>query len=363
MKRNQSMKNRNVIFTTILLTLFCVALLPKVQAVVPAPDGGYPGGNTAEGQTALLSLTSGGFNTAVGYLSLGSDTTGSFNTAVGAGALLVNTGGNNTGDRNTATGVGTLLSNTIGDSNAANGAFALSNNTTGNANTAIGSGALENNTTGGFNTALGNIAGAAVTTASNVICIGAYGANVDNSCYIGGIFGQAVDPMSASPVLIDGHAKLGTISSSRRFKQGIKPMDKASEAILTLKPVTFHYKSDAKNTPCFGLIAEEVAEVNPDLVVRDKDGEIYTVRYDAVNAMLLNEFLKEHRKVQQQEATITRLTKDFQATAGHQQQQIESLTAGLQRVRTQLELSKPAPNVACLPTVARQLPDEDANHP
>jgi uncharacterized coiled-coil protein SlyX len=129
-------------------------------------------------------------------------------------------------------------------------------------------------------------------------------------------------------------------------------MDSASEAILSLKPVTFHYKSDASGTPQFGLIAEEVAEINPDLVVRDDNGEIYTVRYDAVNAMLLNEFLKEHRKVEEQQATITELKstvaqqqKDLQATAAHQQKQIEALTAGLQKVNAQLELSKPAPQV------------------
>jgi hypothetical protein len=124
--------------------------------------------------------------------------------------------------------------------------------------------------------------------------------------------------------------------SSRRFKQDIEPMDKASEAILALSPVTFHYKSDKTSMPQFGLIAEEVAEVNPDLVAREKNGEIYTVRYDAVNAMLLNEFLKEHRKVEQ-------LTKDFESKLAEQQKQIEALTAGLQKVSAQLEASKPAP--------------------
>jgi len=129
---------------------------------------------------------------------------------------------------------------------------------------------------------------------------------------------------------------LGTVLSARRFKHDIKPIDSASEAILALKPVTFHYKSDAKNTPCFGLIAEEVAAVNPDLIVRDKNGEILSVRYDQVNTMLLNEFLKEHRKVQQQR-------KDFEAAIARQQKQIEALTAGLQKVNAQLELSKSAP--------------------
>ena len=375
--------------------LMSLALLPKAQAVVPAPDGGYPGGNTAEGQTALLSLTTGGFNTAVGYLSLRSNTTNSFNTAIGAGTLLANAA-----DANTATGAGALLSNTTGDSNTANGAFALFSNSTGAVNTATGADALLNNTTGsgntangagalfsttignnntatGFsalsanftgdgntatgryaltvttgsgNTALGANAGSALTTGNFNIDIGVnvigvagesntirIGANLDDTqgasaCHIGGIYNQLVDPATASSMAIDATGKLGTAVSSRRFKHDIKPMDKASEAILALKPVTFHYKSDAKNTPCFGLIAEEVAGVNPNLVVRNKNGEIWSVRYDQINAMLLNEFLKAHRKMEQQDATIA-----------CQQKQIDALTAGLQKVSAQLEVNKPSP--------------------
>jgi uncharacterized coiled-coil protein SlyX len=335
------MKNRNHIFAAILVEIACFAFLPMARAVVPAPDGGYPGGNTAEGQNALLSRTTGIYNTAVGIYSLLSLTDGQFCTAVGAGTLLSNNGG-----ENTATGAGALLSNNNGEDNTAIGAFALfsnvdgfdntavgdralfSNTTLGIDNTAIGHLALENNTTGAGNTAIGNNtlvntisgnlntalganAGNSVTTASNVICIGASGADVDNSCYVGNIFGQPIDPATATLVAVDSSGKLGTMLSSRRFKHDIKPMDKASEAILALNPVTFHYKSDAKSTPCFGLIAEEVAQVNPDLVLRDKNGEVLTVRYDAVNAMLLNEFLKEHKafleeqcKVQEQERTI-----------------------------------------------------------
>jgi hypothetical protein len=154
--------------------------------------------------------------------------------------------------------------------------------------------------------------------------------------------------MDAVPVVIDSAGQLGTMSSSRRFKKQIKPMDQTSEAILALKPVTFHYKSDKTNRPEFGLVAEEVAKVNPDLVVRDAQGEIYSVRYEAVNAMLLNEFLKEHRKVEQQEATITQLKKDFQATVTHQQEQIEALTAGLQKVSAQVETSRPAPQTVLI---------------
>jgi trimeric autotransporter adhesin len=373
------MKLQNLIH--ILMGIVCIGLLPRAHAVVPAPDGGYPGGNTAEGQNALFSLTSGGFNTAVGFVSLRSDTTGSFNTAVGAGTLLANTA-----EQNTATGAGALLSNTIGEANTANGAFALLSNTSGNnntaigdfvlfnnsvgnfntangvsalgsnttgsgntaigsfalsintegsTNTAIGSGALSSNTTGNGNIAVGASAGTGVTTADSAICIGTPGSNQTNSCYIGNIFAQEV-ALDGVAVLVDSLGKLGVQISSRRFKEEIQPMDKASEVILALKPVTFHYKSDAKNTPCFGLIAEDVAKVNPHLVVRDKNGEILTVRYDQVNAMLLNEFLKEHRKNEEQEATIAQLKKDLQANAAQHQKQIEALTEGLQKVSAQL---------------------------
>jgi endosialidase-like protein len=140
-------------------------------------------------------------------------------------------------------------------------------------------------------------------------------------------------------VVIDSNGQLGTLSSSSRFKHDIQAMDEASEAILALKPVRFHYKTDTTNTPQFGLIAEEVAKINPDLVVREKNGEIYTVRYDAVNAMLLNEFLKEHRAFLEEKRKV----QELEANAARQQKQIEALTAGLQKVSAQLELSKPAP--------------------
>ena len=315
--------------TTTLLALACFALLPSVQAVVPAPDGGYPGGNTAEGHLALGSLTAGIYNNAVGIYSLLSLTTGNFNTATGAGTLLANTA-----DQNTATGAGALLSNTTGGFNTANGTFALFSNTTGLQNTANGEQALFNNATGNSNTALGFGAGFGVTTANNVICIGATGANIDNSCFIGNIRDALVAP-NAAPVLIDSAGKLGTTNgSSRRFKKEIKPMDCASEAILALKPVTFHYKSDTTNTAQFGLIAEEVAGVNPDLVVRDENGEIYTVRYDQVNAMLLNEFLKEHRKVQALEKGMAAVTA-----------QLKEQAAQIQKVSAHLEMSKPTTKV------------------
>jgi hypothetical protein len=397
------MKLQNLIH--ILIGIVCLGLLPKAQAVSPAPDGGYPGGNTAEGQAALLSRTTGGFNTAVGYLSLRSDTTGSFNSGLGAGTLLANTG-----DENTAAGAGALLSNTTGGSNTANGAFALVNNTIGNANTATGDralfsntidggntatgalalysnttgalntatgsfalssnttsqdntadgeSALNSNTTGndntatgafalGFNTtgsdnvALGFEAGSAATTGSNNVYIGASMAGIDgesNACYIASIFNQT--SVNGIPVLINSANKLGTTTSSKRFKDDIKPMDKASDALLALKPVTFRYKKeiDPHGISQFGLVAEDVEKVNPDLVVRDKQGKPYTVRYDAVNAMLLNEFLKEYRKNERQETTIVEL----KSTVAQQQKQIEALTAGLQKVSAQIEVIKPAP--------------------
>jgi hypothetical protein len=368
------------------------ALVSVAQAVFPPPDGGYPGGNTAEGQAALLSLTTGTFNTAVGWLALRSNTESGFNTAVGAGALFANVsaantatgtgallsntvGGNNTangmlallnnttGQSNTACGSGSLLSNTEGYNNTATGFHALFTNSTGNANTAIGesalfinnaggqntavgSGALQNNTTGSGNTALGIAAGSQVTTAGGVVCIGTPGANVSNSCFIGRIRGVTTAQNDAIPIFIDSAGQLGTMSSSKRFKKEIRLMATASEAILALKPVIFHYTSDNTNRREFGLIAEEVAEVDPDLVVRDADGEIYTVRYEAVNAMLLNEFLKEHRKVegqshkiQQQDATIAEL----KSSVDQQREEIQTLKSGLQKVSAQVGLSQSLP--------------------
>ena len=170
-----------------------------------------------------------------------------------------------------------------------------------------------------------------------MICIGraAAGANVGGTCFIGNIRGVTTQNANALPVLIDGAGQLGTASSSKRFKHDIKPMGKASEGILALEPVTFHYKSDSANIPQFGLIAEEVEKVDPDLVVRDGNGEIYTVRHDAVNAMLLNEFLKEHRKVQE-------LTKDFQATVAQLTSRLDEQAALIQKVSAQLAAASPS---------------------
>jgi hypothetical protein len=320
------------------LVLMCVVVVPRAGAVTPAPDGGYPGFNTAEGDGALQDLTSGAANTAVGLGALFHDTTGSNNTALGFEALLSNTTGfenaatgwralfaNTTGFHNTADGFFALLRNTTGNHNTANGDEALGNNRTGNFNTTAGAHSLENNTIGSRNTALGFGAGNNVTTASNVICIGSgvVGANVSNSCFIGSVFGQT-SPGGVG-VFIDSSGKLGTMTSSRRFKEEIKPMERTSETLFALRPVTFRYKKeiDPAGMHQFGLVAEEVEKANPDLVVRDREGKPYTVRYEAVNAMLLNEFLKEHRTVQELEQEVAALA----ATVKEQATQIQKISA------------------------------------
>jgi Chaperone of endosialidase len=301
----------------IAMILSCTVPAQVVRAVSPPPDGGYPGGNTAEGHAALLSLTIGTFNTAVGWLSLRSLTHGNFNTAIGAGTLLFNIGG-----QNTATGAGALLNNVTGHDNTAYGAGSLLNNTSGDSNIALGVNAGLLLTTGNFNIDIGN---PGLADESSTIRIGN---NLQTRAFVAGIHGVTTGINNAIPVLIDSLGQLGTVSSSRRFKKEIKPMDKASEAILALAPVTFHYRSDNTNRPEFGLIAEEVAKVNPDLVVRHENGETYTVRYDAVNAMLLNEFLKEHRKVEKLEATVA------------------ALAAQIEKLSTQRQTSTPATQVA-----------------
>jgi hypothetical protein len=292
--------------------------------------------NTATGTEALEFNTTGFGNTANGFQALLSNTTGAGNTANGFKALVINT----TGFDNTATGAFALGNDTTGALNTANGAFALENNTTGHDNLAEGYSALENNTTGSSNIAVGSQAGSNLTTGSNNIDIGALGvageANTirigksgrQNKTFIQGIRGATV--ANGVGVIVGTTGQLGTVVSSVSFKEAIKPMDKASEPILALKPVTFRYKKelDPDKIPQFGLIAEEVEKVNPGLVARDEEGKITSVRYEAVNAMLLNEFLKEHQTVQELK------------------KQVAELTAGLQKVSAQLEVSKPAPQVA-----------------
>jgi hypothetical protein len=453
------------VFILAVFALNSFALSPGAQAVSPAPDGGYPGGNTAEGQSALLSLTTGTYNTAVGLYSLLSLTSGNFCTGIGAGTLLLNTA-----DQNTATGAGALLSNATGINNMANGAFALFSNTTGSDNTATGvealfgnttgsgntatgrsalfsnisggdntatgiealrsnttgsdntasghfalssnidgsnntatglyallsntsgtdntatgNGALDNNTSGsnntaaganalafnseGFentaigiqallhntgsgNTALGYLAGSNLTTGDDNIDIGNDGAAGDggvirigrsfiNATFIAGISGVTISGGAA--VFVNSDGQLGTSTSSRRFKDQIKPMDKASEALFALNPVTFHYKKeiDPTGTSQFGLVAEEVEKINPDLVVRDGKGQVNTVRYDQVNAMLLNEFLKEHRKVQEEEVTIAELRKEMEAVVVR----LKEHDSRIQKVSAQIEMGNPRPQI------------------
>jgi trimeric autotransporter adhesin len=435
----------------IALLLTCFALSQQAQAIVPAPDGGYPGGNTAEGQNALLSLTTGTYNTAVGLFSLRSNTEGRFNTGVGAGtllansadqntatgagsllnntsgvfntangafallsntignsntgtgrdALLSNTSGNNntatgrdalwnntSGDGNTANGTSALLYNTIGSYNTATGTAALVSNTEGSQNTATGDGALFFNTTGSFNTATGSAAlqnntlgfgnvaighGALFNNTTGVrnvtvgrsagfnltgddnVCIGSdvFGvAGESNHTYIRNINTTSVSGGGADFVTVDlTTGLLGHASSSQRYKEEIKPMDDASETLFALKPVTFRYKKeiDRSQTLQYGLVAEDVAKVDPDLAIRDGKGQIESVHYSAINAMLLNEFLKEHKKVEAQQAAITEL----KSSVAQQQKGMENLTAQLkdqaaqiQKVSAQLQISNSARRAA-----------------
>jgi hypothetical protein len=291
--------------------------------------------NAAVGAFALYNNNSGNRNNAVGFHALLSHITGDFNNAVGAFALAADTAGGS----NNAFGDGALASNTAGVFNTAVGDSALDSNTTGAQNTAVGTNALSGNHTGDSNIALGFNAGTGITTANNVICIGNIGQDVTDSTWIGNVYGVTTQSGTTAPVVVSDGGQLGTAPSSERFKKDIARMDKASEDIISLRPVTFHYKTDTRGTPQFGLIAEEVAKVNAALVLPDKEGKPYTVRYDAVNAMLLNEFLKEHHKVQELEASNLQLKHDF----AEQQKQIDALTAGLQKMSAQLELNKSTP--------------------
>jgi uncharacterized coiled-coil protein SlyX len=455
-------------FILIALVLGVFTLGQRAQAAVPAPDGGYAGGNTAEGQAALFSLTNGTYNTGVGLFSLRSNTEGSLNTAIGAGTLLVNTGSRNTAtgagallsnttaEGNTANGTFALFSNTIGENNTANGAFALFsstqasgntangnhalfsnttgaqntaiglqallnnttgtgntangafalfagttgeintafgvealfNNTTGSNNTANGAFALESNTTGegntangaaalatnidGFqntaigahalfqntagsnNTAIGFGAGELITGNGNV-CIGAFFPGVPGESNTTRIKNIATTALNTGMLVeVDADGKLGFITSSRRYKHEIEPMDKASEALFALKPVTFRYNGDIDpaHVKMFGLIAEDVAKVSPDLAVRNAKGEVDAIRFDSINAMLLNEFLKEHKKVEEQQAAIAEL----KSTVAQQQKGMEVMMAQLkeqaaliQKVSAQIETSKSAPQVVINP--------------
>lgn len=440
----------------ILFTLLSLQAAHRSQAVVPPPDGGYPGFNTAEGQSALFNLGTGVANTAVGWRSLQSDSDGSYNTGLGAGTLLFNSTGNantaigtaallfntsgtentavgvaallnndsngagvgsfnaafgahalqnntdgqansafgnyamfsntsgftntaiglgsmlnntegsnntaigfdsllsnTTGNQNTATGWNALYFNTVGHFNTANGLNALVANTEGLSNTGVGWGALLTNTTGSNNTAIGVRAGQDITGDFN-ICIGSQvngiagesnririGDNLpaqtgESSCYLGGIHNQVA--VNGLTVLVNSSGKLGTTVSSRRFKEEIEPLAKVSEALFELKPVSFRYRKeiDPAGTRHFGLVAEDVEKVNPELVGRDGEGKPTAVRYDQINAMLLNEFLKEHRKNQERQANIERQQKQIEALAAIVKEQ----SAQIQKVSAHLALDK-----------------------
>jgi len=400
---SNSVKRARLRFRFLMISFLLVWLMvsPRAQAVSPPPDGGYPGNNTAEGTLALFSLISGVSNTALGYQALYRNTTGSFNTATGFRGLFNNTiGAQNTatgynalasnsfgnyntadgvnalfanidGDNNTASGLRALFGNFSGSENTAVGVSALATNGSGSQNTAVGFKALFNNSGGNHNIALGHEAGINVgglnNPRDNNIEIGNAGNFLDNATirigdvqtqtFIAGISGA---PVVGDTVVVDANGQLGTATSSARFKKEIKPMDKASEAILALKPVSFQYKSNPNWTRQFGLIAEDVAKVNPDLVTRDRNGEIYSVRYEAVNAMLLNEFLKQHKafleelsKVQEQQAAITRLKstvaqqqKDFPATVDQLSRRLDEQASQIQKVSAQLEVTTQVPQMA-----------------
>ena len=306
--------------------------------------------NTASGYQALYTNTIGGYNTASGVNALYQNTTGGYNTASGVNALFSNT----TGNYNMANGYESLYSNTTGAFNAANGAFALYNNTIGNFNTATGPGALYSNTSGSSNIAIGTIAGINLTTGSGNICIG-QGVNgvagESNTTRIRNIYTTVANGRA---VYVNSDNKIGTLSSSRRFKEDIQPMDKSSESLFALKPVTFRYKKDTDPSQAlsFGLIAEEVAQVSPELITRDEEGKPQTVRYEAVNAMLLNEFLKEHKKNEVQAQTIAELKsaltlqkREFQSTIAALSARMKEQDLKIQSVSAQIDLNRATPQL------------------
>ena len=307
--------------------------------------------NTAVGSSALQNNITGGDNTATGNFALQNNINGSGNTASGVGALYSNVNAyNNTasgfyalynnsgGNQNTASGVSALSSNSTGSQNTASGGYVLESNITGNSNTAVGNAALSSNIIGSNNIAIGLEAGVAITTTSNNIDIGNGGASSDSgairigaagvqfSTFIAGIYGVTTSASNAVPVMIDSNGNLGTISSSRRYKDDIQDMGDASSGLLRLRPVTFRYKkpfNDGSKPIQYGLIAEEVAEVYPDLVARSADGQIETVKYQVLDSMLLNELHKQN------------------ATIDIQREQIRSLEERLAKVEAALEASSP----------------------
>jgi hypothetical protein len=388
---------RKTIFAAALSLLVCFGLCQQVQSATDTPDpGSAPLSNTADGQLALAGVTSGIYNSAFGFYAVLALSDASFDTGVGAGALLVDNGGTNT-----AVGAAALFSNTVASFNNAFGTFALFNNditgaglaefnnavgrncllnntdgfendafgddsmeenTTGSENTAMGDDSLDANTTGSGNVAVGKEAGNSIIGGNDNVCIGhnagigivnasrnvAIGseetgpfADFDDTCFIGSIFGEIVsDPGSQTAVFVDQFNVVGIFNSSQKYKHDIQPMDKASETLYQLKPVTFKFNSDWKGTTQYGLIAEEVEKVDPKLVSH-KDGEIVTVHYEQINSMLLNEFLKEHKKVESLEATVAQQQKGMEVLTA----QLREQAAQIQKVSAQLEVNKPAPHV------------------
>ena len=306
--------------------------------------------NTASGYQALYSNTIGGYNTASGVNALYQNTTGGYNTASGVDALFSNT----TGNYNMANGYQALYSNTTGAFNAVNGVFALYNNTIGNFNTATGPGALFSNTTGSNNVALGTTAGLALTTGNGNVCIGAGVRGVAGESNTTRIRNVYTTIANGRAVYVNSDNKIGTLSSSRRFKEDIQPMDKSSESLFALKPVTFRYNKDVDPSQAlsFGLIAEDVAQVSPELTTRDEEGKPQTVRYEAVNAMLLNEFLKEHNKNEAQAKTIAELKstltlqkRQFQSTIAALSARMKEQDLKIQRVSAQIDLNRATPQL------------------
>ena len=323
---NNPIKFVNAVCAT-LVALFIMS--PVARAVDPPPVGGYPGDNTAVGDDALFSLTTGIHNTAGGYSTLYFNTTGFNNTAIGWDAMI----SNNTGNKNVAVGCDGMVLNTTGSNNTVVGTLALSKSTRGNTNTAFGYQAGANLTNGNNNVYL---ASPGAATENNTIHIGS--PQIHGATFIAGISGATVaDGVS---VVVGADGRLGTIVSSGRYKEAIKPMGQASEAILALQPVTFRYKEelDHKGIPQFGLVAEQVEKVNRDLVARDDQGKPYTVRYEAVNAMLLNEFLKAHRKLEEQ----AEINEQQQATIIRLEAALKKQAAQIQKVSEKLEMSKPS---------------------
>jgi uncharacterized coiled-coil protein SlyX len=342
-----------IIYPTLaLFALAGFALPPQARALcLKGCDG--DNANTFLGNDALRH-NEGVLNTAIGYDALFFNTTGVTNVAVGFDALYFNT----TGANNTAIGTSALYQNATGSTNVAVGYGAMAANK-GSNNIGIGAEVLYYNTTGSNNIAIGNSAGGFLSTGDNNIDIGSGGViaeantirigstGTQTATYLAGVQGVAV---TGAQVVVSTSGQLGIKASSARFKEAIKPMEKASEAILSLHPVSFRYKKelDPKGEPQFGLVAEDVAKVAPQLVARDDQGHPFSVRYDEVNAMLLNEFLKEHRKVETQEATIT----DVKSIVAQQQNEIETLRAALkaqaaqiQKVSDRFRTKAPAPRV------------------